>query len=309
MPDLTDDHLRQIAHGQERPTLAMTHRLAADLVTARDSLREARERLAAFEGRVWSDLAPPGGWVCAVCGVPVESEPCSEHEPPAVRLELAEAWIAHLEGAYGIPADARERWMRLRAAGALEAASPSPEPATAPESRSTGQLGGKADAPVLTVAELERLRRVMLASCGGIEPAADLEPRLAHFALEPDGGLIDVIDLATTLACRVEELEQRALDSMPAGVDQAGELEGCSGCAPAPLPPDIESAKARIAELEAERDQARRAAECLVEELREKFLAAIGVNVNDYDKPDYPTCPICDRVQVHGTVYAECECP
>ncbi|MBF6459827.1 hypothetical protein IU433_12345 [Nocardia puris] len=172
MPDevLTDDHMRQIAHGQERPTLAMTHRLAADLVTARDSLREARERLAALEGRVWSDLAPPGGWVCAVCGVPVESEPCSEHEPPAVRLELAEAWIAHLEGAYGIPADARERWMRLRAAGALETASPSPEPATAPESRS-------------------------------------------H--------------------------------------DQAGELEGCSGCAPAPLPPDIESAKARIAELEA----------------------------------------------------------
>ncbi|WP_157115805.1 hypothetical protein, partial [Nocardia puris] len=106
MPDqtLTDDHLRQIAHGQERPTLATTHRIAAELVTARDSLREARERLAAFEGRVWSDLAPPGGWVCAVCGVPVESEPCSEHEPPAVRLELAEAWIAHLEGAYGIPA-------------------------------------------------------------------------------------------------------------------------------------------------------------------------------------------------------------
>lgn len=26
-------------------------------------------------------------------------------------------------------------------------------------------------------------------------------------------------------------------------------------------------------------------------------------------RPEYPTCGTCGRVQVHGTVYAECECP
>ncbi|MFD4444888.1 hypothetical protein ACFWPK_34445 [Nocardia sp. NPDC058519] len=26
-------------------------------------------------------------------------------------------------------------------------------------------------------------------------------------------------------------------------------------------------------------------------------------------QPEYPTCDTCGRVQVHGTVYAECECP
>lgn len=28
---------------------------------------------------VWSDAVAPGGYVCAVCGMPVESEPCPEH--------------------------------------------------------------------------------------------------------------------------------------------------------------------------------------------------------------------------------------
>lgn len=30
-------------------------------------------------GRVWDGSVPPGGWVCAVCRTPVESEPCPAH--------------------------------------------------------------------------------------------------------------------------------------------------------------------------------------------------------------------------------------
>jgi hypothetical protein len=30
---------------------------------------------------VWDDTLPPGGYVCAECGQPVESEPCPDHAP------------------------------------------------------------------------------------------------------------------------------------------------------------------------------------------------------------------------------------
>lgn len=30
---------------------------------------------------VWDSSLPPGGYVCAACGEPVESEPCPEHAP------------------------------------------------------------------------------------------------------------------------------------------------------------------------------------------------------------------------------------
>lgn len=30
---------------------------------------------------VWDDRLPPGGWVCAICRNPVESEPCPDHYP------------------------------------------------------------------------------------------------------------------------------------------------------------------------------------------------------------------------------------
>lgn len=37
---------------------------------------------------VWSGEVPPGGFVCSVCGTPVESEPCREHMPLAyARME------------------------------------------------------------------------------------------------------------------------------------------------------------------------------------------------------------------------------
>lgn len=32
---------------------------------------------------VWSDEVPPGGIVCSICGIPVESEPCPQHAPAA----------------------------------------------------------------------------------------------------------------------------------------------------------------------------------------------------------------------------------
>ncbi len=32
---------------------------------------------------VWDDGLPPGGYVCAACGQPTESEPCEEHQPIA----------------------------------------------------------------------------------------------------------------------------------------------------------------------------------------------------------------------------------
>lgn len=39
-------------------------------------------------------------------------------------------------------------------------------------------------------------------------------------------------------------------------------------------------------------------------------LAACGYTlVTEEPRPEYPTCGTCGRVQVHGTVYAECECP
>jgi hypothetical protein len=30
-----------------------------------------------------NDLDPIGGWVCAECGTPTESEPCEDHQPAA----------------------------------------------------------------------------------------------------------------------------------------------------------------------------------------------------------------------------------
>lgn len=76
------------------------------------ALEDARRKLASREAEVrrlssdlaearnerWDDRDAPGGWVCATCGVPVESEPCPQHAPmpqAEVRREtLREAAIA-----------------------------------------------------------------------------------------------------------------------------------------------------------------------------------------------------------------------
>lgn len=34
-------------------------------------------------GSVWDDAVPPGGFVCNLCGMPTESEPCPDHAPQA----------------------------------------------------------------------------------------------------------------------------------------------------------------------------------------------------------------------------------
>jgi hypothetical protein len=52
----------------ERPADAV--RLAPDTADARD---------------VWDGSVAPGGYVCATCGTPTESEPCAEHQPDAWR--------------------------------------------------------------------------------------------------------------------------------------------------------------------------------------------------------------------------------
>lgn len=33
----------------------------------------------ALRNERWDDTVPPGGWVCAICGTPCESEPCPHH--------------------------------------------------------------------------------------------------------------------------------------------------------------------------------------------------------------------------------------
>ena len=41
---------------------------------------------------VWDDDMPPGGWVCAACGISTETEPCPDHQPTAYQ-----AWTARLD--------------------------------------------------------------------------------------------------------------------------------------------------------------------------------------------------------------------
>lgn len=32
---------------------------------------------------IWDGTIPPGGYVCSICGTPVESEPCQQHQGAA----------------------------------------------------------------------------------------------------------------------------------------------------------------------------------------------------------------------------------
>ncbi|MFE5563336.1 hypothetical protein [Streptomyces sp. NPDC056544] len=75
-----------------------------------DAVREAatlRARVAELEAllpyrEVWSDELPPGGFVCNVCGQPVESEPCPDHEPkPQRQAEDPHASPLHHDYALG----------------------------------------------------------------------------------------------------------------------------------------------------------------------------------------------------------------
>jgi hypothetical protein len=46
----------------------------------------ARTAQAALDLEVFDGSVPPGGWVCAICHTPVESEPCALHNP-TIRFE------------------------------------------------------------------------------------------------------------------------------------------------------------------------------------------------------------------------------
>ena len=62
-------------------------------IGAREFAVDIRDVLSALVDRVppllpcgcvadrWDPGLPPGGFVCSACGMPVESEPCAEHQP------------------------------------------------------------------------------------------------------------------------------------------------------------------------------------------------------------------------------------
>ena len=63
---------------------------------------------------VWSDAVAPGGYVCAapdrlqpggICGMPVESEPCARHSPPAAGAPVAigGGMVAHCQVCADLP--------------------------------------------------------------------------------------------------------------------------------------------------------------------------------------------------------------
>jgi hypothetical protein len=67
----------------------------AELDRARSNATYWRDRYREESRTCWDNSLPPGGECCAVCGQPVESEPCPEHHPATVadrlRAELAAA--------------------------------------------------------------------------------------------------------------------------------------------------------------------------------------------------------------------------
>lgn len=42
--------------------------------------KESNEEEATTVPSVWDGSVAPGGWVCSVCGMPTESEPCVDHQ-------------------------------------------------------------------------------------------------------------------------------------------------------------------------------------------------------------------------------------
>lgn len=53
-------------------------------------------------GERWDSTIPPGGWVCATCGIPTESEPCPHHMMTAETAAQIRAlvWPKRLQKAY-----------------------------------------------------------------------------------------------------------------------------------------------------------------------------------------------------------------
>lgn len=71
---------------------AERHSTNEALSDAAEQLRVQRDRIAELEAQlpyreVWSSELAPGGFVCSVCGQPVESEPCPDHAPKPERQQ------------------------------------------------------------------------------------------------------------------------------------------------------------------------------------------------------------------------------
>jgi hypothetical protein len=77
-------------------------RLRAGLDRARSSSAFWESRYREESRTCWDDGLPPGGECCAVCGQPVESEPCPEHHPATVadRLRTERTEAAQLSHQY-----------------------------------------------------------------------------------------------------------------------------------------------------------------------------------------------------------------
>ena len=71
-------------------------------------IERLREELDGSPYERWDSSVPPGGMVCRVCGVPVESEPCMEHNPLAVALARADDADARADEAEAAVARVRE---------------------------------------------------------------------------------------------------------------------------------------------------------------------------------------------------------
>ena len=87
---------------------------ADDVEALRAEVERLREVLEVGQYERWDDSVAPGGMVCRVCGVPVESEPCMEHNPvAAAEAERDEALgrLAKVEARLRMCADCG--WTRL----------------------------------------------------------------------------------------------------------------------------------------------------------------------------------------------------
>jgi hypothetical protein len=74
-PDVHSIIMHALAGGTDPlPLPAATVRLLTNRITA------AVAPLVPYR-RVWDNALPPGGYVCVICGDPVESEPCPQHAP------------------------------------------------------------------------------------------------------------------------------------------------------------------------------------------------------------------------------------
>lgn len=83
----TRDHELETKTAVAASNKAHTEAMAEELERITPWAPTGTVRLNDGRPEMWDPSVPPGGWVCAVpstkglCGIPVESEPCTEHYP------------------------------------------------------------------------------------------------------------------------------------------------------------------------------------------------------------------------------------